>query len=81
VFATPTKTDAALPLGLAGLARVRRAVGLPLVAIGGIAARNAAEVIRAGADGVAVVSAIMAAADPRRAATEIAAVVRDARRT
>ena len=73
VFATPTKTDTAAPLGLEGLAAIRRAVGIPLVAIGGIGARNAAEVIRAGADGVAVVSAIVAAADPQRAAAEIAA--------
>jgi thiamine-phosphate pyrophosphorylase len=79
VFATPTKTDTAAPLGLAGLAAIRRAVGIPLVAIGGIGARNAAEVIRAGADGVAVVSAIVAAADPQRAAAEIAARIRGAR--
>ena len=44
---------------------------LPLVAIGGLHAGNAREVIRAGADGLAVVSAIMAADSPRAAAAEL----------
>lgn len=71
VFATPTKTDHAPPLGLDGLRRIRAAVKIPVVAIGGIHAGNAREVIRAGADGLAVVSAIVAAADPRAAAAEL----------
>jgi thiamine-phosphate pyrophosphorylase len=76
VFATPTKPDAPSPTGLAGLRAIRAAVCLPLVAIGGIHAGNAAEVLAAGADGIAVVSAIMAAADPRAAAQQLQAVVR-----
>lgn len=68
VFATPTKTDHAAPLGLAGLRAIRAATKLPLVAIGGLHAGNARETIRAGADGLAVVSAIVAADDPRAAA-------------
>ena len=71
VFATPTKTDHAPPLGLDGLRSIRAAVKLPLVAIGGLHARNARDVVRAGADGLAVVSAIVAAADPRAAAVEL----------
>lgn len=71
VFATPTKADHAAPLGLDGLRRMRAAVKLPLVAIGGIHAGNAREVVRAGADGLAVVSAIVAADDPRAAAAEL----------
>jgi thiamine-phosphate pyrophosphorylase len=63
VFPTSTKTDLPFPLGLDGVALLRRSTRLPLVAIGGIDASNAASVIAAGADGVAVVSAIMAAAD------------------
>ncbi|NLP06376.1 thiamine phosphate synthase [Candidatus Fermentibacteria bacterium] len=63
VFPTATKTDAGEPLGLAGIERLREATALPLVAIGGIDASNAASVIAAGADGIAVVSAIMAAPD------------------
>ena len=68
VFTTPTKTDTAPPLGLDGLRAIRRAVQLPLVAIGGIDADNAAQVLRAGADGLAVVSAIVSAPCPRTAA-------------
>ena len=68
VFTTPTKTDTAPPLGLDGLRAIRRAVQLPLVAIGGIDANNAAQVLRAGADGLAVVSAIVSAPCPRTAA-------------
>jgi len=68
VFATPTKTDTAVPWGLAGLRQVRALTGLPLVAIGGIHQGNAAEVLQAGADGLAVVSAICSAADPGAAA-------------
>ncbi len=71
VFATPTKADHAPPLGLAGLRALRAATKLPLVAIGGIHVGNARETIRAGADGLAVVSAIVAADDPRAAAAEL----------
>ena len=71
VFATTTKKDAASPLGLEGIRRIRAAVKLPLVAIGGITLENAEEVISAGADGVAVVSAIVAAQCPRTAAAAL----------
>jgi len=71
VFATPTKTDHAPPLGLDGLRALRAATKLPLVAIGGLHVGNARETIRAGADGLAVVSAIVAADDPRAAAAEL----------
>ena len=70
VFATPTKTDTASPLGLEGVLAIRRLTDKPLVAIGGINSANALEVLQAGADGLAVISAIMAAADPRQAARE-----------
>ena len=60
IFATTTKTDAALVLGLDGLTAVRRAIGtFPLVAIGGITHANARQVIQAGADSVAVISAVL----------------------
>ena len=75
VFATATKTDIAATLGLDGVARIRRATALPLVAIGGIGASNAAAVMMAGADGVAVVSAIVAADDPEFAARQLARTV------
>jgi thiamine-phosphate pyrophosphorylase len=71
VFSTPTKTDTAPEWGLDGLRRLRTVSRQVLVGIGGISAANAAEVIRAGADGVAVVSAICGAVDPEQAAREL----------
>lgn len=71
VFTTPTKMDTAPPLGLEGLREIRRAVSLPLVAIGSIRHDNAAEVLRAGADGLAVVSAIVSAPCPCTAAAAL----------
>lgn len=68
IYPTPTKTDTAAPWGLAGLQQLRAMTDLPLVAIGGIHLRNAHEVLQAGADGLAVVSAICSAADPGVAA-------------
>lgn len=58
-FATGSKDDAGPGCGLATLSAVRAAVSLPLVAIGGITAANVADVIAAGADGVAVISAVV----------------------
>jgi thiamine-phosphate pyrophosphorylase len=71
IFATPTKTDTPPPVGLEGVARLRAVVNLPLVGIGGLNPTNAAAVIRAGCDGIAVVSAIMAAPDPEQAARDL----------
>jgi thiamine-phosphate pyrophosphorylase len=81
IYATPTKTDTAPPLGLEGLREIRKAVRLPLVGIGGLNRDNAAEVIRNGADGVAVVSAIVAADDPRTAADALKQIITEARKT
>ena len=71
VFATPTKTDTGTPLGLQGLARLVAGSPLPVVAIGGIHADNAAEIAATGAVGIAVVSAIVGAEDPRAAARRL----------
>lgn len=61
IFGTATKTDTFPVVGLEGVRAVRRVVGdLPLVAIGGISHTNAHEVIEAGADCVAVISALLA---------------------
>jgi thiamine-phosphate pyrophosphorylase len=81
IYATPTKTDTAPPLGLEGLREIRKAVRLPLVGIGGLNRDNAAEVVRSGADGIAVVSAIVAADDPEVAARELKDVIDGARTT
>lgn len=68
IFATATKPDHAAPLGVAGLAAMRGALSVPIVAIGGVGVDNAADLRRAGANGLAVVSAVCAAADPEQAA-------------
>ena len=81
IYATPTKTDTAPPLGLEGLREIRKAVRLPLVGIGGLNRDNAAEVIRNGAHGVAVVSAIVAADDPKTAAAAIKQTIKEAQQT
>jgi thiamine-phosphate pyrophosphorylase len=59
IFKTKSKPDAKLPIGVSFLNRVREKYkDFPIVGIGGITVENAKEVIRAGADGVAVISAI-----------------------
>ena len=79
IYATPTKTDTAPPLGLEGLREIRNAVRIPLVGIGGLTKDNAGEVIKHGADGVAVVSAIVSADDPELATKELLKTVTQAR--
>ena len=71
IFATPTKTDTGSPWGLDGLAKIRAYSRHALVAIGGLNTDNAADIIRAGADAVAVVSAICSADDPFTAAQNL----------
>ncbi|MFC6707493.1 thiamine phosphate synthase [Flexivirga alba] len=68
VFATPTKPNAAAPLGIDGVREVLDCCDIPAVAIGGIKEVHVAPLREAGAAGVAVVSAICAAPDPAAAA-------------
>ncbi len=78
IYPTATKTDTVGSWGLEGLARVREVSRHRLVAIGGLNAGNAGSVIRAGADAVAVVSAICSAPDPQQAAEALHRVIRSA---
>jgi thiamine-phosphate pyrophosphorylase len=78
VFETPTKTDTKGNWGLEGLARIKAYSRHPLVAIGGLNASNAKETVMAGADCIAVVSAICAAPDPLRASREINDIIQAA---
>jgi len=71
IFATPSKAAYGAPQGLDALVRARRAAALPLFAIGGVNADNAAAARGAGADGVAVIRAVLAAPDPVAAATAL----------
>lgn len=80
VFATASKQNEGPPIGLDGLRRIvgalrRRKAELPICAIAGINAGNAAAVIAAGADGVAVISALSLAPDPAAAARALRAAV------
>lgn len=78
VFTTSTKADAGEPIGLEVIARICQSTPLPVVGIGGINAANAGRVIEAGAQGVAVVSAVVAAGDIAGAAGELLLRVNEA---
>ncbi|VGO21277.1 thiamine phosphate synthase [Pontiella sulfatireligans] len=71
VFKTSTKTDTVTEWGLDGIRTIRHRTDKPLVAIGHINAANTGDVMRAGADCLAVVSAICQAPNPQQAAQEI----------
>ncbi|MDD4998001.1 MAG: thiamine phosphate synthase [Syntrophales bacterium] len=75
VFATPTKTDTKEPWGMGGLMRIRAFSRHFLVGIGGLHAGNAEAAVLAGADSVAVVSAICAASDPFQASRELTGII------
>ena len=80
VYATASKHNPDPPIGVAGLARIagvlrRRRAGLPICAIAGIDHSNAAATVAAGADGVAVISALSLAQSPPDAARELRAIV------
>jgi thiamine-phosphate pyrophosphorylase len=78
MFATPTKADFQL-VGPDLLRKLRPEIRVPLIGIGGITHDNVQEVVRAGADGVAVISAVAAAPDPRAASERFVALIRAAR--
>jgi thiamine-phosphate pyrophosphorylase len=74
VFQSRTHPDEP-PQGVGLLAEVRRRVRIPVLAIGGVTEENVAETARAGAEGAAVIGAILAANDPERAARGLAAAL------
>ncbi|HOP39682.1 MAG TPA: thiamine phosphate synthase [Geobacteraceae bacterium] len=71
VFTTPTKTELKEQLGLEGVAKIRRLSRHRLIAIGGINCENISAILKSGADGVAVVSAICSAPDPLMATRQL----------
>ena len=75
VFPTGSKEDAGPGHGLSRLREIRRAVALPLIAVGGIGPENAAGVIAAGADGIAVISAVVDQPDIATAARDLREIV------
>lgn len=74
LYLQQTKPNASTPLGVDGFAKLRAMTDKPVMAIGGLKAGNSAPVLAAGADGLAIVSGIVAAPDPRAAAAEFAAL-------
>jgi len=76
-YATANKPDAGSALGPEGFERLARGapLGMPVIGIGGISAVNAQAIVRAGAVGVAVIGAVMGAADPEQAARAIRAMI------
>lgn len=75
VFRTYSKQDAGEAIGLERLREIVKAVSIPVVGIGGINMSNARSVVEVGVSGVAVISAVMGAADPREAAQELYSIL------
>jgi thiamine-phosphate pyrophosphorylase len=75
IFPTTSKVKGTAPVGLDALAGVCARISTPIIAIGGITAANAGEVMRAGAWGVAVIAAVCAAPDPRAATATLREIV------
>jgi thiamine-phosphate pyrophosphorylase len=75
VFPTGSKDDAGDAIGLEGLARICAAVKIPVVGIGGIGLANAADVMKTGAAGIAVISAILAQKDIKAACETLRAQI------
>ena len=76
VFFTSTKDDISAPWGLEGLKKARSLTHAPLVAIGGVKLENTREIVAAGADCVAVVTAIVSAENPETATRDLLMEVR-----
>jgi thiamine-phosphate pyrophosphorylase len=75
VFATSSKQKTGAPIGLETLADACRNTSRPVIAVGGITVENAADVMRAGAHGIAVISAVCVAKDPRAATARLKEIV------
>ncbi len=75
IFETSSKEKHSRPLGPEAIAAVKAAVGIPVVAIGGINRENAALTIASGASGIAVIAAISRAAVPENAARELVNII------
>jgi thiamine-phosphate pyrophosphorylase len=71
IFPTFSKDKPSKPLGTTAIQTIANAAGLPVIAIGGIDLNNAGEVIRAGATGIAVISAVSGSDDPASATREL----------
>lgn len=79
VFSTPTKTNTIIEFGLDGVRKISKMSNHPIVGIGGLNRSNVEELILSGADGAAVVSAIVSADSPAEASSELASLISNAK--
>jgi thiamine-phosphate pyrophosphorylase len=79
IFATDTKSDAGAACGLEMIQKVREAISIPIVAVGGINMENVEEVIRAGADSAAAISAVLASKNITQSTREIIDLIKKAK--
>jgi len=77
IFPTQTKPDSASPKGVSIISEVKIRVNIPVVAIGGINKENAGEVLKAGADGIAVISAIFKSENAGLATRELSEIIKN----
>lgn len=79
IFCTPTKPEADTPFGIEGIRQAKAISRHPIVAIGGMNASNINQALQAGANGIAFVSAIFDAAEPRKAAARLSQIIRNSK--
>lgn len=77
IFPTKTKKDAQAPKGIKGLSEARKAVGIPIVAIGGITETNMIHALKQGADSVAMISEILTSADVSKKINKLISIAKD----
>ncbi len=78
IFYTDSKENLDTLLGVEGLKKIRAITDLPLLAIGGVSAQNARDLLRAGADGIAVISAILGSPDIKKATLSLLNILENA---
>lgn len=80
IFGTTSKDDAGEPIGLKMLKKIAEAVSVPVVGIGGVTKTNAGSVMEMGADGIAVISAIISKPNPEKEARELLTIIKERKR-
>lgn len=80
IFETRYKDYIVQPLGLEGLKKIKEQVRIPVIALGGIKASNAAKVLKSGADGIAVMSTILLSKTPMQTATRLYGIIKHIKR-
>ena len=76
IFETSHKDYIVQPLGLEGLKKIKEQVRIPVIALGGIKASNAAQVLKSGADGIAVMSTILLSKAPMQTASRLYGIIK-----